>query len=368
MDARDFRAEFPVLERVAYLNTGTNGPVPRRGFEAAAAELRRELDDGRSGKPQFEHVLGAREALRERMARALGCPAEDVALTGSTTDGMATALSALPLGRGDEVITSDVEHPGLLAPLEAARRRGGFDVRFAPFDELAASVGPSTKLVACSHVAWADGRIADVQALRSTGVRVVLDGAQGLGAIDFDVTALGCDFYAASGQKWLCGPDGSGALYVRSGIAEELDPPWPSWASLADSERAAELVPHPGARRFDVAVPPAPGVAWALASLALLDDAGRPWVAERASSMAARLVELLADRGFEVAPRGRSTLVSWRSGDPEGDVARLASAGVVVRYLPGRGLVRASVGAWNSEDDLERLFDALGAATSSPSR
>src|SRR4051812_46986085 len=125
MDAHDFRAEFPVLERLAYLNTGTNGPVPRRGFEAAAAELRRELDDGRSGKAQFEQVLGGRETLRERLAGALRCAVEDVALTGSTTDGMATALSALPLVPGDEVITSDVEHPGLHAPLEGARRRIG---------------------------------------------------------------------------------------------------------------------------------------------------------------------------------------------------------------------------------------------------
>jgi L-cysteine/cystine lyase len=61
-----------------------------------------------------------------------------------------------------------------------------------------------------------------------------------------------------------------------------------------------------------------------------------------------------------VAPRGRTTLVSWRSEDPEGDVARLATDGVVVRYLPGRGLVRASVGAWNSEEDLERLLAGLG--------
>jgi selenocysteine lyase/cysteine desulfurase len=366
VDAREFRAEFPVTERVAYLNTGTNGPVPRRAFEAAAAALRDELEDGRSGKPHFEHVLGGRESLRERLAEALRCAPGDVALTGSTTDGMATALSVLPLGPGDEVITSDVEHPGLLAPLEGARRRNGFEVKFVPFDELAASVSSSTRLVACSHVSWADGRIADLEALRATGVRLVLDGAQGLGALDFDVTELGCDFYGASGQKWLCGPDGSGALWVRPGLAEEFFPPWPSWASLANTEQPSEPVPHPGARRFDVAVPAAASVAWALASLSLLGEAGRSWVAERAATMAAGLAELLAERGFEVAPRGRSTLVSWRSARPEDDVARLAAADVVVRYLPGRGLLRASVGAWNSEEDLERLLNALGTATSSP--
>jgi L-cysteine/cystine lyase len=365
VDAREFRSEFPVTERIAYLNSGTDGPVPRRGYEAAAAWLRDEVELGRVGRAHFERLLDTRAALRERVAETLRCSPSDVALTGSTTDGVATALSVLPLGPGDEVVTSDVEHPGLLAPLEGARRRGGFDVRFVPFDSLADAVGPATKLVACSHVSWADGRVADLEALRATGVRVVLDGAQGIGALDFAVAELGCDFYAASGQKWLCGPDGSGSLWVRPGLAEEFFPPWPSWSSLAGGEQPSDIVPHPGARRFDVAAPAGAAGAWALASVELLQEAGLAWVAERAASLAERLARELAERGFEVAPRGRTTLVSWRSADAEADVARLAEAGVIVRYLPGRGLVRASVGAWNSEEDLERLLDALGAPTSS---
>jgi L-cysteine/cystine lyase len=360
VDPRDFRAEFPVLERVAYLNSGTDGPVPRRGFEAAADQLRRELEEGRAGRAHFDRVIAAAAALRERVAEPLGCAVADVALTGSTTDGVSTALSALPLGRGDEVLTSDVEHPGVLAPLEAARRRRGFSVRFVPFDELAGSVGPSTKLVACSHVSWVDGRVVDVDGLRSTGVPLLYDGAQGLGAIKLDMRALGCDFYAASGQKWLCGPDRSGSLYVRPEVAEELDPPWPSYASLAEASRPSDLIPHPGARRFDMAVPAGPSTAWALAAVSLLQEAGLDWVWERAASLAERLTEMLRERGFDVAPRGRTTLVSWRAEDAEGVVERLAAEGVVVRYLPGRGLVRASVGAWNSEDDLERLMRALG--------
>ena len=361
MDASDFRAEFPVLERLAYLNSGTDGPVPRRGVEAAAAQMRRELEDGRANRAHFDRVIAGAAALRERLAAALGCNVADVALTGSTTDGVSTALSALPLGRGDEVLTSDVEHPGVLAPLEAARRRNGFDVRFVPFDELAGEVGARTKLVACSHVSWADGRVADVEALRGTGVPLLYDGAQGLGGVPLDMGALGCDFYAASGQKWLCGPDGTGSLYVRPGVSEELEPPWPTYASLAEPSRPSELIVHAGARRFDMGVAPGPSTAWSLAALELLQDAaGLDWVTERAASLAERLVEMLSERGFEVAARGRSPLVSWTSADPEGDVARLAGEGVVVRYLPGRGLVRASVGAWNSDEDLERLVRTLG--------
>src|SRR6476620_5912615 len=100
MDARDFRAKFPVLERLAYLNSGTDGPVPRPGFDAAAAQLRRELEEGRAGEGHFHRLMDGRAELRERLADALGCSPADVAVTGSTTDGVATALSALPLGHG----------------------------------------------------------------------------------------------------------------------------------------------------------------------------------------------------------------------------------------------------------------------------
>jgi L-cysteine/cystine lyase len=333
--------------------------VPRRGYEAAAAQLRHELEQGRLGRPHFDRILATAGQLRTRLAGALGCEPLEVGLTRSTTDGVATVMSAVSIGRGDEVLTTDVEHPGVLAPLELARRRHGFEVRFVPFDEIAGEVGPSTKLVVCSHVSWADGRMIDAEALRATGVSVLYDGAQGLGAVPLDMRELGCDFYAASGQKWLCGPDGSGSLYVRAEVAATLDPPWPSYASLAEPSRASELIAHEGARRFDMGVAPGPPTAWALASLELLQEAGLDWVCSRAADGAGRLAGMLAERGLDVAPRARTTLVSWRSETAEEDVARLASLGVMVRFLPGLDLVRASVGAWTSDEDLERLVSAV---------
>src|SRR5947209_922949 len=306
------REEFPVFERLAYLNAGTDGPVPRRGAEAAAAQLRNELEHGRSRRAHFDSMLERAQALRRRMASLLGASEDEVALTHSTTDGVNTVMSALALGRGDEVLTSDEEHPGLLAPLALARRRRGFDVRFVPFDELANEVGPRTKLVACSHVSWVGGKVAPA-ALAQTGAQLLLDGAQGLGAVAVDVDDLGCDFYAASGQKWLCGPDGSGYLYVRAGVADQLDPPWPGYGSLADAQRAFDLPVHPGARRFDLGVAPGPATAWALAAHDLLASAGWSAVFEGAATLAAALADRLAARGVEVAPRGRSTLVSWQA-------------------------------------------------------
>src|SRR5438067_8099037 len=144
VDAEAFRAEFPVLERAAFLNAGSDGPVPRRGAEAAMRQVERELVDGRAGRPHFERLIELGGTLRERLAGIMGCPRGDVALTRSTTDGISTVVSALRLGKGDEVLTSDEEHPGLLAPLEAARRRRGFEVRVAPFAALGDAIGPRT--------------------------------------------------------------------------------------------------------------------------------------------------------------------------------------------------------------------------------
>jgi L-cysteine/cystine lyase len=155
-------------------------------------------------------------------------------------------------------------------------------------------------------------------ALRSTGVPVLLDAAQALGAIPVDVTALGCDYYAASGQKWLCGPEGSGCLYVRPDRLDELVIPWPGYGSVADPLQALDLVPAAGAPRLDHGFPTGLRSAWALASLKVFAEAGWSWVHERAASLAAGLAERLAELGLTVRDRGRSTLVSWGAADAEG--------------------------------------------------
>jgi L-cysteine/cystine lyase len=358
MDVESFRAEFPVFERRVYMNTGTDGPIPARAVEAAQAEIDRVLREGRAGKQHWEGIKALRAELRKRIARLMGCDTTEVALTGSATDGINTALHALGLGRGDEVLTTDEEHPGILAPLGRARRRG-VNVRVVPWDDLAGAVGPDTKLIACSHVSWVTGRVADTEALKATGVPLLYDGAQGLGAIPVDVRELGCDFYAAAGQKWLCGPDGTGYLYVRGDRCAELDASWPSYMSLAEHGDALGLEQAEGAARFDMGVAPSGTNAWAAAAYDVLDERGFETLHERAVGLAERLAGTLRERGLEVAPRGRSTLVSWRSDSAEDDVLRLWDDGIVVRDLPGRGLVRASIGAWATEDELERLASAV---------
>jgi len=358
VDIARLRDEFAVLRRLAYLNAGTDGPVPAAALLASRAELDRQASDGRF-LAHFERRRELTIAVRAGYADLLGCSPADVALMTSTTEAIARALDGLDLGRGDEIVTSDEEHPGLLGPLQAARDLRGVTVRVVPLDAVADAVGPATRLVACSHVSWLSGSTAPAS-LGEVEVPVLLDGAQGVGAVPVDVGALGCDLYAGAGQKWLCGPDGTGMLYASPAIRERLDATMRSYASFVDGAAGLEATLQPDARRYDAPSLSAEALAFAEAALVTLAEAGWPVAHERARDLATELAERLRERGRTVAPRGDTTLVAFSSMDAIQERDRLAERGVVVRDLPERPLLRASVGAWNDEGDLERLLDGLG--------
>jgi L-cysteine/cystine lyase len=344
------RAAFPVLERWAYLNAGTNGPLAAPTVEAAQAALDRELREGRSGKTFIEEGLALRSAVRERLGGLLGVEPSLVSLTASTTDGCNIVLAGLGLGPGDEIVTTDSEHFGLLGPLHLSGARVVV-ARPGP-DAILAAVGPRTRLIAVSHVVWTTGTSLPVHALReSAGVPVLVDGAQSVGAIP--VSANGVDFYTVSGQKWLCGPSGTGSLYVAD--PERLAIARPSYFAQAEHDPDGSFVPRPGAERFDPNWSPVPALAGFLAAL----DFAPAWRFERAAEMAARCRELLG-RVVELE-RGDATLVAFRPDgeEPAAVVERLAQAGVIVREIPRTRLVRVSCGYWTSDEDLARLVDAL---------
>jgi L-cysteine/cystine lyase len=352
------RALFPVLERVAYLNAGTFGPLARPTAEAIAEQTRRDLERGRSGQPYFDEMVAARARLRELMARLLATTPEHVSLTSSTTDGCNIAIAGLGLRPEDEIVTTDSEHFGLAGPVFAS----GATVRVARVQELGpdealeaivAEVAPRTRLLAVSHVLWGNGVTLDVHALKErTGLPVLVDGAQSAGAIPVDVGSL--DFYTVSGQKWLCGPDSTGTLYIAD--IDALRVARPSYFAQESFEPGGRYVPRAGAQRFD------PG--WiSVASLKGLETAlalAPDWRFDRIAEIASRCRELLAERVDVVTPPGQAGLVTLRpDGDAEDVAARLLAAEVVVRSLPGTPWVRASCGWWTSDDDVERLAGGL---------
>jgi selenocysteine lyase/cysteine desulfurase len=359
MDAAAFRSQFPVVERLTYLNAGTDGPIPRAAAAAAAAALADETAEGRVYS-HFERRRALNADLRAAYATLVNAGEDEIALTTSTSEGIGSVIAGLGLGAGAEIVTSDSEHPGLLGPLIAARARG-VAVKAVPLADVADAVTADTTLVACSHVNWLTGELAPA-ALADVPVPVLLDGAQGAGAIEVDVRALGCAAYAASGQKWLCGADGTGLLFADAAFLERLTPTRPGYTAFEDASRGLDSIFSAEARKLDAVSLPREGVALSFAALELLTATGFDAIFARAAQLAAQLAERLAESGRTVAPRSATTLVAWEDADPEATRERLAAEGVSVRNLPGTPYLRASVGAWNDESDLERLLSSLGAA------
>jgi L-cysteine/cystine lyase len=350
------RGQYPVLERLAYLQAGSAGPLSRAAAEAVAGQRDLDLVGGRGSGDYIERMMAARGRVRALFAAEIGVPPEQMALTRATTDGCNIVVNGLGLGPGDEVVTTDSEHFGLIGALGVSGAR----VVVAPPDTeaLLAAVGPRTRLIAVSHVLWTTGRVLPLAELkRETGLPLLVDGAQSVGAVPVDAEPF--DFYTVSGQKWLCCPDSCGALYVRE--PEALAITFPSSFSQTAYERDGSFTPREGADRFDNGWI-APGLLAGIEAALAVHPA---WRFERAREMAERCRALLAEHGVDVVEEeDRATLVAFRpvAGEPKDVVARAYERGVVIREIPNTGLLRASCGYWTNDDDLERLAAAVSAS------
>ena len=358
MTIDEARRQFPVFERFAYLNAGTNGPLAQRTVEAIVGQTQADLEAGRGGAAYFERIVQLRERVRAKLAAVVGVAEENLSLSTSTTNGCNIVLAGLGLGPDDEVVTTDGEHFGLLGALATSHAQ----VRVAAVRELPpeqalevllAEVTPKTRLLALSDVCWMSGNRLPVRELKdATGLPVLVDGAQSAGAIPVEAGEV--DYYAFSCQKWLCGPDGTGGLAVRE--PDTLAVAAPSYLSQDGYEPTGLFTPRAGAARFDSGWTPPPALAGLDAALDVAPE-GR---FERGAEMAARCRELVAERAEVVTAPGQATLVSFRAEGDSGElVSRLYEGGVMVRDIPALGWLRASCGWWTTDEELERLVDAL---------
>jgi L-cysteine/cystine lyase len=371
LDVEAVRAQLPVTALTAYLNTGTAGPWPTPVVEAIEHALRREQALGRaspSGLPDFRPLL---RGTRDRLAELIGADADEVALTHSATEGIDIVVWGLDWQPGDEVLTTSVEHRGVLVPLRqlGVRRSVAINVADVGSGGAAQSVAAiealltsRTRLVALSHVSFSTGarlplhQIADLA--HAAGAMLAVDGAQAVGAMPVDVHALGVDFYAFPGQKWLCGPEGTGGLFVRRDRQPQLQ-------STYVGTRSAS----PGAGRYEWGTLFRPGIHGLHAALAWSDAIGREVIFARTSELSQYCYAALAalPNVEMVTPAdARGSLVHIRvpGVDLNRCVAALSDQGFTVRSVPDTQSLRISCAFFNTHAEIDGLVKELSSSTS----
>jgi len=374
------RAELPAIHDRLYLNNGTNGPLPQRTHDALIVAATAELHEGRIGMATWTQAAANSGAARAKFATILGCGPDEIALTHNTTEGMNIALSGINWERGDEVISATTEHPGGLYPLYLLKNRYGVRLRMTdiglvgldPVEELGKVLTPRTKAVVLSHVSWATGMILPLRELvdlaHSVGALLICDAAQACGMVPASVYDLGVDAYACSGQKWLCGPDGTGALFVRRDRLAEINQTYMGYAGaqMGMSSYEGFYVPPSSASRYEAATIYPSSVVGLNASLDwLIDDIGLDWIYARIDELGHYCYDALAAiPGVTMfSPRERKaglTHFTLAGIAPAELTAKLTEQAISIRHTPNPSANRVSTGFYNTEEEVDRLAAAIG--------
>ena len=229
---------MPNINDMTYLNTGWSGPSPTYVVDAIKSRLEIESFNGPTSPEILESGQKIMSDSKMLVSKLFNCMPEEVVLTDNTTDGINLILNGLPWKPGDEVVLCDLEHPSVLLPAYNLQSSKGVRLRMVSIDlssnhndikqSFASTITGPTRLVMFSHIQYSTGLRMPVSAIASiahkVGARVLVDGAQGPGHIDLDMNALGVDFYSSPGQKWLLGPDQTGALFIKHNLIPEVQP------------------------------------------------------------------------------------------------------------------------------------------------
>jgi L-cysteine/cystine lyase len=289
MDVMKIRAEFPACERTVYLNTGFLGPSPKVVVKAVQDRIQYENEEG----PTARHVLESGRALTDRakhlLAQTVQATPEELHLTQNTTHGLNIVLNGFDWRPGDELITVNIEYPAVMILAYHVRERYGVNVKvvdIAPTEppasivrKIADAITPRTRMLFVSHVHYLNGMRMPVVDLRRVtkqrGVRMLLDGAQCLGHVDLNMHGIDVDYYAMPGQKWLCGPDGIGALYIKKELISEIKPRFVAfgvakrWDPMGGYEENADTT-----NKFNLTTSSAPLRAGLIAALEFFNNVG----------------------------------------------------------------------------------------------
>ncbi len=383
MTKDNHRQQFPALANKAYFNYGGQGPLPEPALEAIYEAYKRVQLGG-----PFSGEVGAwvvQEAMltRRAIASELTVPPETIALTEDVTVGCNIALWGIDWKAGDHLLLSDCEHPGIVASVMELQRRFNIEVSICPLAAtlnegdpvavIADSLQPNTRLLVISHILWNTGQVLPlaeiVKVCHQTKVKVLVDAAQSVGVLPLNLIESGVDFYAFTGHKWWCGPEGLGGLYVSAEALADLHPVFIGWRGIVTDANAKVLGWKSGSQRYEIATSAYPLYAGLRSAIALQHECGT--IEERYAEIC-RLSKYLWERLSELpdveclrksAPE--AGLVSFRltNGMPHKKlVDLLEKQGIMVRTILNPDCVRACVHYFTTEAEIDKLVGAIAIA------
>jgi selenocysteine lyase/cysteine desulfurase len=365
------RHRFPILERLVYVNSCSQGALSD-AVQSAYADYMQDWDE--QGAP-WEYWVERAEAARASFADLVGAEPDEVAVTTSLSAGVSALFSGLRFEQErSTIVVSDFEFPtvGQIAHAQELRGRRVVHVPEAedatiPLEHFDEAIDETTALVAVTHVCYRNGSRIDVEGVvelaHERGALVLLDSYQAAGAIPIDVRALDVDFLAAGTVKYLLGSAGLAFLYCRRELVERIQPTSTGWFADEDifEMDIHDYSPSPTARRFEFGTPPIPSIYAGIAGIELVKEIGVAETEEHVRGLTTMLIEGVDALGGRVAtprdPERRGPLVAIASTDEHALVAALAADGIVTSSRDGN--LRVSPHAYNSTEDIEAVLAAL---------
>jgi selenocysteine lyase/cysteine desulfurase len=375
------RRETPGCTTVAHLNNAGAGLMPQPVLDAIIGHLRLEAEIG--GYEAHDRRGAALDGFYDSAATLVNCRAGEIAFVENATRAWDMAFYSLDFTPGDRILTAKAEYvSNYIAYLQVARKTGAV-VEVVDNDNhgqisvaaLEAMIDDRVKLISITHVPTNGGLVNPAAAIgrvaRAAGVTYLLDACQSVGQMPIDVEAIGCDMLSATGRKYLRGPRGTGFLYVRQALADQLEP---VFLDLHAAEWVADdrYEIAPGARRFEnwesnIAGKIGLGVAidyaldWGLDAIrdrvvGLAEDLRR-----RLGAMAGVTVrDLGAERcgivSFSMAGHGAETIVAAAAKQAINiSVSDVSSTRLDMAERAPDGVVRASVHYYNCDEEIDRL-------------
>ena len=369
---QDFRRLMPVADEWAFFDHASVAPLAG----PAATRLRQWADDVAANGIAGPGAWGRRVAdVRRLAAQMVGADRDEIALVGNTTQGIGLVAEGYPWQQGDNVVIFDGEFPSNLYPWMNLESRGvetrwvkTEGARFEP-RTLENACDSRTRIVAISWVSYSSGWRNDLDQLAELahrrGALLFVDAIQGLGVFPLDVRRIPVDFFAADGHKWILGPEGAGLLFIRREHLDRLRPLGVGWNSVKHSGNynhvALDL--RDSAARYEGGSYNMPGLMALGACLEMLAgfDAARMTerVVEISELTAARLEEIGARIHSDRSEGRRSGIVSFELPDRDSEAVRRRCQAAKVKLSCRAGRLRVSPHAYNNEEDVERLVEAI---------